>query len=248
MRAVDDKTAKTLLNDRTKDQLRLDGLLDAVTVICTKTDELTIAEAEKLLPENEVKELNSETTRCRDHIARLKTDLSSFKGKKSEICGAITRLDEQIDAWDLLRDKVENGDVVYPPSFGPAKRKRPSEPTTARKKSHHDVENDSDSSDTEAPEAELDPTDVDVGSQGPRASLTEAEVKENLKSLKAEKKSLHAEEKNIDVQMWSIKTGIKTTKEKEQLVDRTLRNRCLLARNDYAEKAIRRDFAISRQE
>lgn len=44
-RAVDNKTAKDLMGDHFKRQLHLDGSFSAVTVICSKTDDMTLESA-----------------------------------------------------------------------------------------------------------------------------------------------------------------------------------------------------------
>ena len=60
-RAVDDKAAKSLLGETFKRQLQMDGTYGAVSFICTKTDDITLIEAEELLCGDE--ELTS--LRCR---------------------------------------------------------------------------------------------------------------------------------------------------------------------------------------
>ena len=44
-RAVDDKSAKTLLGESFKRQLKIDGAYNSVTFICSKTDDISLTEA-----------------------------------------------------------------------------------------------------------------------------------------------------------------------------------------------------------
>lgn len=48
-RAVDDKAAKSLLGESFKRQLKMDGGFSAVTFICSKTDDISIQEAQDSL-------------------------------------------------------------------------------------------------------------------------------------------------------------------------------------------------------
>lgn len=48
-RAVDDKAAKSLLGESFKRQLKMDGRFSAVTFICSKTDDISISEAQDSL-------------------------------------------------------------------------------------------------------------------------------------------------------------------------------------------------------
>lgn len=48
-RAVDDKAAKSLLGESFKRQLKMDGGFDSVTFICSKTDDISVTEAQESL-------------------------------------------------------------------------------------------------------------------------------------------------------------------------------------------------------
>lgn len=48
-RAVDDKAAKSLLGESSKRQLKMDGGFSAVTFICSKTDDISLLEAQDSL-------------------------------------------------------------------------------------------------------------------------------------------------------------------------------------------------------
>ncbi|KAL8800998.1 MAG: hypothetical protein Q9200_007076 [Gallowayella weberi] len=83
-RAVDDKAAKTLLGDSFRRQLKLDGSLASVTFICSKTDDISITEAQDSLGlEQQLDPLWQQRNELVQNIENLRKELASNKSARS---------------------------------------------------------------------------------------------------------------------------------------------------------------------
>ncbi|KAK3337946.1 hypothetical protein B0H65DRAFT_308231 [Neurospora tetraspora] len=146
-RAVDDKTAKSLLGDTFKRQLKYDGAYSAVTFICSKTDDISVTEAvESLNLEDRVSQHESQIRNKEDEIKKLKKKLGELKDQEAACDEIRDHLDEEVDKWDALLDKLDKGEQVYDPSEEQQtkKRKRRGGSRGSRKRRNNDpIESDS---------------------------------------------------------------------------------------------------------
>jgi Dynamin family len=87
VRVATDKTAHDLLtDDNAKRQLKMDGGLDAVTIVCTKTDNLTISEISTSLsldPNGEITALDQLQEESRKQMHKLQQELESLYQKQT---------------------------------------------------------------------------------------------------------------------------------------------------------------------
>ncbi|KAL8974672.1 MAG: hypothetical protein Q9205_008119, partial [Flavoplaca limonia] len=135
-RAVDDKAAKSLLGESFKRQLKMDGGFSAVTFICSKTDDISISEAQdslglddKMIPSWD--ELDRLSAKHND----LKKQLEELNNTKSDYEEVANDVDEQLEVWDVLETSVTEGKVTYPPKAKSKKRKAsPKEKPSKQKK------------------------------------------------------------------------------------------------------------------
>ena len=246
-RAVDDKTAKNLLTNRMRDQLKLDGHLDLVTVICTKSDEITISEAEKLLSPDVREQIYSAMGEFENQSSELHQRHDSLRDGKVATQNTLAALEKEIELWETLDDRLRNGEMAYSPVTSPNKRKRSERVLRPRKNGQQDLGDDSDSSGSEMSEDELADAPIDASPER-GAPLSEAEVKSKLSSLKEERKTGRAKKKGLEKQLSETKKLMKECKAEHDLERGKLWSLCIKARNDYARNAIRRDFAASRRE
>ncbi|KAL2262841.1 hypothetical protein VTK26DRAFT_9289 [Humicola hyalothermophila] len=63
-RAVDDKAAQTLLDDAFKRDLQFDGTYSRVTVICSKSDDISVTEVVKTMSEGEIAHQYQDSVGC----------------------------------------------------------------------------------------------------------------------------------------------------------------------------------------
>ncbi|TDZ99668.1 Nuclear GTPase SLIP-GC [Colletotrichum sidae] len=127
-RAVDDKTAKYLLGDSFKRQLKYDGIMSGVTYICSKADDISITEAANSL------EIGIDVPHSWSRIEDLRLQVQIYEGEldgkkthKSELSDVLDRLESDQDQWDGLAQKHANGEVVFGPSAAEGRKSRKQE-------------------------------------------------------------------------------------------------------------------------
>lgn len=114
-RAVDDKAAKSLLGEIFKRQLKMDGGFDSVTFICSKTDDISISEAQESLGlEQEMSGLWVQSDQYDSEARKHKKRLDELKTTKSDYSAIVDDIDEQIEKWEGLKEDIEDGKTVYP--------------------------------------------------------------------------------------------------------------------------------------
>lgn len=185
-RAVDDKAAKSLLGESFKRQLKLDGGFNAVTFICSKTDDISLMEAQDSLGLDEKMAPSwDEIDRLSAKQKDLKKQLEDMRDTKSVYEEVANDADEQIEFWETLRESVGEGKTVYAPKPKPASKKRKGEskekPTKKKRKTVLSDEDESDFIDDGETDAESDTNSIeeisDDESDGQEA-LTEEQGKQ----------------------------------------------------------------------
>ncbi|KAK1593767.1 Dynamin family-domain-containing protein [Colletotrichum navitas] len=244
-RAVDDKTAKSLLGDSFKRQLKYDGIYSAVTFICSKTDDISVTEAaESLDIESDISESWAKIEDFRRKLRDLKQELSNARDEKADLIECLEQTDSDWDKWDELANKCADGETVYAPSENSRKRKRGSSSSRSRKNRRS-----SDSDDS--------PDDSDLNSDSDkennpdnenRQPLTEDKIQEKLADLKNLRKEIRQSRKEVDARLSDIREEIKKIQSEEGRLLGKVKSICIQGRNGYAKGAIQRDFAMGIKE
>ncbi|KAL9601801.1 MAG: hypothetical protein Q9219_002291 [cf. Caloplaca sp. 3 TL-2023] len=259
-RAVDDKAAKSLLGESFKRQLKMDGGFSAVTFICSKTDDISISEAQESLGlDDEMvpswEKLDGLTARAKD----LEKQLKELRETKSVYDEVADDAEEQIEVWETLEESVRNGKVAYPPKPKSSSKKRklankdrPSK-SKKRKLSKRDddggdfidnaseddhSENASDASEPEASEREDEES----------APLTEDQVTEKLQELKTTKKDARRQKSEINQKIQDVRKDADEIKDAQAKIRSEMSALCISGRNQYSKGAIQQDFAAGIKE
>ncbi|KAK3687321.1 hypothetical protein B0T22DRAFT_497814 [Podospora appendiculata] len=246
-RAVDDKTAKSLLGDSFRRQLKYDGTYSAVTFICSKTDDISVTEAaESLDIEDQVGESWTKIRGFENDIQKLKSRQADLRDEK-EACDELAEgIDQAFDEWEDLMNKLSEGEIVYAPSDTPSKkRKRTSKPSGCRKNRVSIDSDDSDfldSGDDASNKENSQPADEN------RQPLTEDEIERKLATLKAEKKELRDNKKEVTRQIIEARIEIKQIIAKKDTLLAEVKAICIKGRNEYSRRAIKHDFAMGIKE
>lgn len=199
-RAVDDKAAKSLLGESFKRQLKMDGGFSTVTFICSKTDDISLIEAQDSLGlEEEMEALWGKSDANTKKKKALKTELDELKDTKSDVACATETADQQVDIWDTLKDELEDGKVVFAPSEKPeCKKRKRGKSSTKQKKKARKTDSDDDSDYAEATSDEDDVAD-DAKSEDEQQGdpLTEEQITTKIAELKAVKRRAVNREHNL---------------------------------------------------
>ena len=245
-RAVDDKTAKNLLGDSFKRQLKFDGIQSAVSFICSKTDDISITEAaESLDMEEEVGYSWHKAEDLRVKRASLKCRLATLRESKALNSNALEDCEANIDKWEDLEGEVRSGRNVYAPIDRSKKRKREGKPAGSRK-NLASSDNESIYSDSDA-ESDKENSQPSQPSQN-RTPLTEDEVTEALDRFRAERKNIRGERRALDKQMAQIREDMSAMEVERESLLAEVKAACIKGRNEYSRGAIKQDFAMGVKE
>ncbi|KAI8234419.1 Nuclear GTPase SLIP-GC [Colletotrichum sp. SAR 10_96] len=250
-RAVDDKTAKSLLGDSFKRQLKYDGIYSAVTFICSKTDDISVTEAaESLDIEADVADSWAKIDDLRDQLRILKKQLMDGKDEKADLLDRLEQLDSQWEKWDDLSQRHADGKTVYAPTTHSRKRKRGATSSRSRKTRMSADSDDESYSDDSASDKENQPDDDDDDgdSDGERQPLTEQAIQERLSGLKAQRKAVRQLRKEVDHKLSDLRQAMKPLQAEEGRLLAGVKAVCIQGRNEYSKGAIQCDFAMGIKE
>ncbi|KAI3323344.1 hypothetical protein HD806DRAFT_496329 [Xylariaceae sp. AK1471] len=243
-RAVDDKTAKSLLGGSFKRQLKYDGTYSAVSFICSKTDDISITEAaESLGLEAEITESWDTAEDMRRTKRSLKSKIADLKEAKAALIEQLDECEAKTDVWEDLQSQLSGGKTVYAPSANSKKRKRGGRPSGSRKNlDSSDADDDWDASDSSSSDKENSQPQED------RQPLTEENIEEQISLLRAQRKKIREERRSLDSQIAGLRKDIEKIEIERDNILADLKAICIKGRNDYSRGAIKQDFAMGIKE
>lgn len=252
-RAVDDKAAKTLLGDSFKMQLKYDGGFSSVTFICSKTDDISITEAiDTLQLEDEVEELYAQERELEQEIKETQTKIEDLRESQHVYTLSGREAAEEIEIWEELKDKLDDGEEVYAPTPKSTKRKKGASAKKSRKKRQaNDEDSDADFvvDDDEVSETEHEEDgDDDAEVQAPQEPLTEEDIKTKIKDLRDIKKNARREGLEIKPKIEELRPKVREAQAKIKEIKGKISRICITGRNEYSKEAIQNDFAAGIKE
>ncbi|KAG9737576.1 hypothetical protein KCU73_g9964, partial [Aureobasidium melanogenum] len=188
-RAVDDKAAKNLLGSAFRRQLKFDGTYSAITFICSKTDDISNTEAaDSLGLRDEFEELKEQLTSIERRRRAAEKESSKLRDQKASLRETMDNCDDEIEKWEALREKLDDGKTVYAPAAKTKKRKRSS--------SESDSEDEDKSSDNSDNESQA--SDRKLKTQKKEARRRRSEIEAEVTDLNNKIKELKVEARNIE--------------------------------------------------
>lgn len=115
-RAVDDKTAQDLLSDSLKRQLQLDGKLNRVCCICTKTDDIVVNEVRKNLLVPELHEISKKVRVVLPQEQKLRRKATAAEKARKEAEQRLLRINEQILNCRQQQEALLRGEFIETPT------------------------------------------------------------------------------------------------------------------------------------
>ena len=252
-RAVDDKAAKSLLGESFKRQLKMDGGFNSVTFICSKTDDISLEEAQDSLGLNDQMEPDwEELEKLVKKIKSMKKQMDEMKDTKAVYGETMNDIDEQVEIWDGLKEKFEGGKTVFPPKSKSAGRKRKGSSNDKARKKQRKTKSSDDESDNVEDSNLSDSSDEDgKGSEDEAANLeplTEESILIKLQELRATKKEARVQRGEITERISQMRKEIDETHEAEEKLESKMSAMCISGRNAYSKGAIQQDFAAGIKE
>ncbi|TEA21515.1 Nuclear GTPase SLIP-GC [Colletotrichum sidae] len=242
IRAVNNKTAKTLLGQNFKQQLKLDGAFSNITFICTKTDVIRVKEAAASLGlKDTIEKMDRSIDETKSKIGDVKSELAELEHMKRHLQEQSKFLVDEIDTWQGLRKQAANGEITYEPTVSPRKRKL-QKINEARKKAKV-VDELSDTEDEAGDESDT-PSDNDA--QRELVSVEQAKIK--LEQLKETKRALKEEKRNVALQIKELKESYSNLNAQRTNLKEEKSLLCIRRRNDYSRREIQNDFGFGLKE
>ena len=239
-RAVDDKTAKNLLGDSFRRQMKYDGTFSNVTFICSKTDDLLITEAaESLNLQDQIDETMIKAEQFKQKVNDLKEQLADLREQRAAYDDRLDEIDASNDEWEDLASALSEGKTVYAPLPKSKKRKRHGRQSSVPSCT---------SSESESSSIHGKSSDKENSSHQARTHLTEDQVEEVLTELKSEKKDVRNSKRSVDGQTSNVRKMITQAENERQALLAEAKSTCIKGRNNYSRRAIQWDFAMGMKE
>ena len=255
-RAVDDKAAKSLLGESFKRQLKMDGGFSAVTFICSKTDDISLEEAQDSLGlDDQMSSSWEEMDRLVKKQRVLKKQVEQMQDSKVVFGNAQNDADEQIEVWEALKEDLEAGRTVFAPKSKSETKKRKcrhhdKSSKKKRRTDNSDAEEDDFTDDRSEQSADTDEDDSDgLDGESERPDpLTEDQITAKLQELKASKKEARIQRTEVMEKIKNIRQEVEEAKEAENKLNSQMSSLCISGRNQYSKGAIQQDFAAGIKE
>ncbi|KAL0930832.1 Nuclear GTPase SLIP-GC 4 [Colletotrichum truncatum] len=249
-RAVDDKTAKTLLGDNFKQQLKYDSSYTNITFICTKADDISIDEAAFSLGiEDFIAHEQQQSSAMKLDIDVKKQELKSLETEKKSLHIRQKMVSSEFKTWRGLHLQTSNGTVAYAPFASPSKRKRQTATLEKQSDGAANVKKEPLSSETEEDSSDSDMNADDLDEPECLSKpLTAEETLAKVDELKALKKTIKNERNNIGKQISQLKASIKKLNINLATTKTSMYQECIRGRNIYSRAAIKQDFAFGMKE
>ena len=224
-------------------------IIASVTFICSKTDDISLTEAQDSLGlDDETAPAYEELAVLRDTLKSSRKELEELKDSKSIFEEIMNDADEQIEVWESLDGKLEDGKTVYRPKAAAKKRKSGGINKSRKRlrKNSSDTE-ESDDSEFKDTDSEDDDESIAEASQD-QEPLTNEQISTKLQELKSTKKEARTQKHEVLAKMESVRKDIKDAKRSEEKIESDLSALCISGRNQYSTGAIQQDFAAGIKE
>ena len=218
-----------------------------VTFICSKTDDISLVEAQDSLGlEEEMTDGWGKMDVFSTQWKSLKKELEELRELKATYGEIMGDVDEQLESWEALRDQIEDGKTVYAP-FQSKKRTNSSTGRQRKKQKRSSDDDEKDDDYIESSENSVD-EDKDAVEDEPAEwssgfPLTEEAVTDKVTELRDTKKQARRQRSEIDHKISSLREQLAQAKEGEKKIEAELQHLCIAGRNSYSKGAIQEDFA-----
>jgi chromosome segregation ATPase len=247
-RAVDEKTAKHLLGDAFRRQMKFDGATSSVTYICSKTDDISVTEAQESL-DLDIEQLSTREQILKNEVESMKNGIGELKGEKFALESTVSSIDTEMKTWGGLMKQIRRGKEVYPPAEPRKKRKATGAQSRKTKRRQEQPSSDSEDSTFGSGNDELSVEEEEeeevVEAKSP---LTEEAVDEKLKSLEKEKEDAKNRIREITATGVALERERKKSANDLRGVTSQITWNCIRGRNEYVRTAIKEDFVAGIRE
>lgn len=215
----------------------MDGSYSSVTFICSKTDDISVEEILRAMPESEkAHETKRNLQILEPELSKLDTELSPREGRIKELGNQIDSLQTEINSLQTAINAttaIDNSTTKV--SFSPTKKRKQRAAAVESRKRTQTAWGDYDDSDTE--EDELADSDGEV------EEIALDEAVSTLSHLKQEQKAALDEKTELAKEARPLRKARRELRTKVKELNSLLENQCLEFRNNFSTPIIKRQFA-----
>lgn len=217
-----------------------DLTVDRVTFICSKTDDISLMEAQESLGlDEEMGDFWLEKEEFGKKAKSLSKELDELKESRIVYSETYNDADEQIDVWETLKSSIEDGKTCFAPRARGSKKKRKSTVNhKGRKKQRRSREDDSFDEDSEDSEVSNEDEQDSSENEESREPLTEEQVNSKLVELRETKKEARSQKGELTDKMAVLKREILEVTTSEKKIEAKMSALCISGRNQYSKGAI----------
>lgn len=223
----------------------------SVTFICSKTDDISLMEAQESLGlDDEMAESWQKLDDFTKKQKSLEAELKELKETKELLGATLSDADDQIEVWEALRDSVEDGKTVFAPkSKSSSKKRKGSSAKKPRKRQRRDATSDDDfiddgDSDGDSDDSASEPdSDEEPESAEAHEPLSEDQVIAKISELRSTKKEARKQRAEITAKMKEMESEKAEAHDAEEKIEADMAALCISGRNGYSKGAIQNDFA-----
>ncbi|KAI0168301.1 hypothetical protein BJ166DRAFT_611252 [Pestalotiopsis sp. NC0098] len=223
-RAVDDKTARKLMGESFKLQLKLDGKYDRVSFICSKTDDISVVEASNSFRLDE--EISACQRKLQDillEVAKNEDEVKSIVVDFKQVEAIEGQVQEQLAHWQKQLHNLITGMEARPYSALPLKRRGSAGEKSCLKKprltmdldemmSFSDSDSDIDNTEVQEVAKEVKQEEIKVEEDEEAKPLTIDQVWKEINNLQAEKLSLQRKRDKLKAEAEPVRLALKKSR------------------------------------
>lgn len=182
---------------------------------------------------DEFEDLEEQLTSVEHRCRAAENQTSKLRDQKSSLRETMDSCDDEIEKWEALQEKLNDGKTVYAPVAKTRKRKRSSSEFDSE---DEDKDKSSDNSDNESQ------------SSDPGPPLKAEDIETKIQKLKDQKKEARRGRSEIEAEVKDLNNKIKELKVEARNIEDSRSRICMTARNQYSKSAIQVDFAAGIKE
>ena len=225
-----------------------------VTFICSKTDDISLIEAQESL------DLNDQMGPRWDEVDALtkkqnalSKELDALKDSKAVYSEVINDADEQIEVWEGLKDDLEVGKTVFAPLIKSSNKKRKRsdsvKPRKKQRRSNASDEEDVDDDDYQDEDTIDRDSEEEESTEGSRSEpLNEEQVATKIADLRSTKKESRRQRTDLEGKIKNLRAAISEAEETAKKIQADMAALCIAGRNQYSKGAIQQDYAAGIKE
>lgn len=245
-RAVDDKTAKTLMGTNFKQQLKYDGAYSSITFICTKADDIALDEAADTLGIKDIIRNQQERYETmQPEINSKKKQLKILESQKTGHHAHYKAIGTDLDTWQVVHLQAKNGQRAFTPYESPRKRKRRTRNSSAEATQ---LKENVEASDTEESDDEDELAKDLHDSCNQREAVSAEDALAKVNELKEIKKAMREQKHRFVEQIKQLKETIDDLVASRTQLKVNMYRMCIQGRNLYSREEIQKDFGIGLRE